>query len=189
MSELAFQTQRTFRVLMDAMARPGTIRMLQSADAPSPLMPATAAVIASIADYETPLWLDAGFSDAPAVTEWIRLATGARIVQDPREATFALISTTHALPDFGIFAQGSEEYPDCSTTLIVQVARFGGELMSLTGPGIRDTGSLAVESLPEDFNARWANNRALFPRGVDVILVAGTDIAALPRTVQITRSV
>jgi len=42
--------------------------------------------------------------------------------------------------------------------------------------------------LPDDFTARWANNRALFPRGVDVILVAGTDIAALPRTVHITRS-
>ena len=188
MSELAFQTQSTFRALMDATARPGTIRMLQGTDAPPPLMPATAAVISSLADYETPLWLDPVFSVAPAVTEWIRFTTGARIVQDPRDAAFALISSAHALPDFGVFAQGSEEYPDCSTTLIVQVARFDGEVMSLSGPGIRECGRLAVENLPEDFAARWANNRALFPRGVDVILVAGSDIAALPRTVHVTRS-
>lgn len=187
MSELAFQTQRTFRALMDATARPGTIRMLQGTDAPPPLMPATAAVVASLADYETPLWLDAGFSEAPAVTEWIRFTTGARIVQDAREAAFALVSSMRLLPDFGMFAQGSEEYPEWSTTLIVQVARFDGEVISLCGPGIKDTDNLAVESLPGDFIVRWANNRALFPRGVDVILVAGTDIAALPRAVQITR--
>ncbi|HEV2631044.1 MAG TPA: phosphonate C-P lyase system protein PhnH [Pseudolabrys sp.] len=188
MSELVFQTQDTFRALMDATARPGTIRMLQGAHAPPPLMPVTAAVISSLADYETPLWLDAGFSDAPAVLDWIRFTAGARIVEDPREAAFALISSARVLPDFGVFAQGSEEYPDCSTTLIVQLPQFKGEVISLCGPGIRDTGSLAVASLPDDFTARWANNRALFPRGVDVILVAGTDIAALPRTVHITRS-
>jgi len=111
MSELVFQTQDTFRALMDATARPGTIRMLQGAHAPPPLMPATAAVISSLADYETPLWLDAGFSDAPAVLDWIRFTAGAHIVEDPREAAFALISSARVLPDFGVFAQGSEEYP------------------------------------------------------------------------------
>ena len=188
MSELAFQTQSTFRALMDATARPGTIKSLRGADAPPPLMPATAAVISSLADFETPIWLDGGFGNAPRVAEWIRFSAGARIVQDPRQAAFALISDAHALPDFAVFEQGSEEYPDCSTTVIVQVARFAGETYSLSGPGNRNAVTLPVETLPDDFTARWADNRGLFPRGLDVILVAGGEIAALPRTIHMTRS-
>jgi alpha-D-ribose 1-methylphosphonate 5-triphosphate synthase subunit PhnH len=42
-----------------------------------------------------------------------------------------------------------------------------------------------VSGLPDGFAARWAANRAAFPRGVDVILCAGRDVAALPRTTAI----
>ena len=40
---------------------------------------------------------------------------------------------------------------------------------------------LAYEADPAGFAARWAANRALFPRGVDLVLCAGRDLAALPR--------
>jgi alpha-D-ribose 1-methylphosphonate 5-triphosphate synthase subunit PhnH len=33
-----------------------------------------------------------------------------------------------------------------------------------------------------------AANRALFPRGVDIVLTCGRRLAALPRSVQLTRS-
>jgi alpha-D-ribose 1-methylphosphonate 5-triphosphate synthase subunit PhnH len=39
--------------------------------------------------------------------------------------------------------------------------------------------------LPPDFPARLAANHALFPRGVDVILVSPTAVAALPRSVSV----
>jgi len=42
-----------------------------------------------------------------------------------------------------------------------------------------------VAGLPPGFLAEWEANRALFPRGVDVILCAGDHLAALPRTVRI----
>ena len=41
---------------------------------------------------------------------------------------------------------------------------------------------IAPKGLPDGFLAMRAANRPLFPRGVDVILVAGADILALPRT-------
>jgi len=44
---------------------------------------------------------------------------------------------------------------------------------------------LEIDGLPADFAARWAANHALFPRGVDVILCAGTSVAALPRSVTV----
>jgi alpha-D-ribose 1-methylphosphonate 5-triphosphate synthase subunit PhnH len=43
--------------------------------------------------------------------------------------------------------------------------------------------SFSAQPLPPDFQARLAANRALFPRGVDLILVSPDAVAALPRSV------
>ena len=184
---LAFDSQSAFRALMDATARPGSIKTLRGNTAPAPLMPATAAVIASLADYETPVWLDAALRDAPTAVDWIRFTTGAPLIDDPGQAAFALIADARSLPDFGHFALGSEEYPDRAATLVVQIERFAGEAFSLSGPGLKDAQILAAEPLPGDFAERCAANRELFPRGVDLILVAGDAITALPRSVRISR--
>jgi alpha-D-ribose 1-methylphosphonate 5-triphosphate synthase subunit PhnH len=181
----AFASQGAFRAVMEAFARPGEIRTLDEVAAPAPLAPATAALVQALADYETPVWLDAAFTAVPAVAAWVRFQTGAPIVQDAREAAFALIADPLALPDCDTFALGSEDYPDRSTTLIVQIARFEGPALTLSGPGIKGTRSLAATPLPTDFAERLRANRELFPRGVDLVLVAGAQVAALPRSVRV----
>jgi len=181
----AYASQAAFRALMDCMARPGTLRTLKGHDAPAPFAPATAALIKYLADYETPLWLDPAFAAEPKVVDWIRFHTGAPVTSRPHEAAFALIADARALPDFAQFAQGTAEYPDRSTTLLVQVDDFSGRPLTLRGPGVKTTHDFAASPLPADFTARMAENRALFPRGVDLVLVAGRDIAALPRSVTV----
>jgi len=181
------QNQATFRAVMDAMARPGEIMTLGHVDAPSPLAAGTAAIVRSLADYETPVWLDDALAAEPAVAAWIRFQTGAPLVADPQQATFALVGNADDLPDFAAFSPGNAGYPDRSTTVIVQIERFTGAAFSLTGPGIRTERSLAAESLPDDFAERCAANAALFPCGIDLVLVAGDRLAALPRTVRVTR--
>jgi alpha-D-ribose 1-methylphosphonate 5-triphosphate synthase subunit PhnH len=181
------ENQATFRTLMDAMARPGEIRVLGDLDAPAPLAAGTAAIVHSLADYETPVWLDDALAAETAVAAWIRFHTGAPVVADPRQATFALVGNANALPDFALFSPGNADYPDRSTTVVVQVERFAGGAHSLAGPGIQTERTLAAEPLPDDFAGRWAANRALFPCGVDLVLVAGTNVAALPRTVRVAR--
>jgi alpha-D-ribose 1-methylphosphonate 5-triphosphate synthase subunit PhnH len=47
--------------------------------------------------------------------------------------------------------------------------------------------SFSAQPQPPDFPNRIAANRALFPRGVDVILVSPDAVAALPRSVAATR--
>ena len=182
--DMAFASQATFRALMDCMARPGEIRKLDGAEAPAPMTPATAALVRHLADYETPIWLDSECAAHPAIAAWIRFHTGAPIATSPSEAAFALVADASALPAFMQFAQGSEEYPDRSTTIIAQVARFAGRSFVLQGPGIRTTRALAAEPLPGDFPQRLSDNRDLFPRGIDLVLAAGHDIAALPRSVR-----
>jgi alpha-D-ribose 1-methylphosphonate 5-triphosphate synthase subunit PhnH len=181
------ENQATFRALMDAMARPGNIKELERIDAPAPLAAGTAAIVRSLTDYETPVWLDDALAAEPAVAAWIRFQTGAPIAADPRQATFALVGNANALSDFTTFSPGNADYPDRSPTLIVQVERFAGAAYSLTGPGIRTEQTLCAEPLPDDFAARWAANGALFPCGIDLVLVAGTNIAAWPRTVRVMR--
>jgi alpha-D-ribose 1-methylphosphonate 5-triphosphate synthase subunit PhnH len=183
--DAAFASQAAFRAAMDCIARPGETRTLDGVTAPAPLAPATAALVKSLADYDSPIWLDAGFAAVPAVADWIRFQTGAPMVTDPRDAAFALIGDAQAMPDFTSFAQGNEEYPDRSTTLMIQIEAFTGPRFTLTGPGIRTTRPFSAKPLPNDFAARMAGNRELFPRGIDLIFVAGRMIAALPRSVRI----
>ena len=185
----AFASQAAFRALMEAFARPGEIRTVHCTGTPAPLAQATAALVQSLADYETPVWLDRKLAAVPAVAEWIRFRTSAPIVEDKRQAAFALVHDVHAMPDFTQFTLGSEEYPDRSTTLIVQIERFEGERYGLTGPGVKGRRELAAQPLPDDFAARFAANRELFPRGVDVVLVADDRIAALPRSVRLVRGI
>lgn len=181
----AYASQAAFRALMECTARPGQIRSLHGVDAPVPFAPATAALIKSLADYETPLWLDATFAAAPATADWIRFHTGAPVASAPAAAAFALIGDARALTDFAQFAQGTSEYPDRSTTVIVQIDAFAGDALTLKGPGIRTTQAFAAAPLPANFAAQMKLNRALFPRGIDLVFVAGEEIAALPRSVMI----
>jgi alpha-D-ribose 1-methylphosphonate 5-triphosphate synthase subunit PhnH len=183
--------QQTFRAVMNAMARPGTLQPVDGlAEAPAPLSPVAGAVAVALADYETPLWLDTPLAAAPEVAAWLAFHTGARTGAAPAEAAFALAAAPAGLPDLAGFALGSDIYPDRSTTLILQVDDFTADGAStrlhLAGPGIRGHATLAVAGLPADIVARLAANQALFPRGVDLILAGPAAVAALPRTTRVT---
>lgn len=185
--EPVLASQRVFRAVMDAFARPGKIKPLPPApDPPSPLSATAAALASALLDYETPVWLDPALSRAPDMAEWLRFHTGARVTGDPELAAFAFIAdTAQALP-FDAFSLGTAEYPDRSTTIVLEVEAFGdGRSLSLCGPGIADVVSLSATPLPPDLGGRLASNRALFPRGVDLILVSPDSLVALPRSVRV----
>jgi alpha-D-ribose 1-methylphosphonate 5-triphosphate synthase subunit PhnH len=186
-AEPVLAAQATFRVVMDAMARPGTIRRLAGVPAPAPLSPSAAAVALTLLDYETPFWLDAPLAQAGEVARFICFHTGARVTADPADAAFAFVATPAAAPPFASFAQGSLEYPDRSTTLVLQVAHLAeGEGLVLRGPGIAETRRLAASPIPADFLDQLADNRARFPRGVDIVLAASDAVAGLPRSLHVT---
>ncbi|MGK6314518.1 phosphonate C-P lyase system protein PhnH [Neorhizobium sp. DT-125] len=181
-----FESQSVFRMLMDGMARPGTIRTVApDAGQPEPLGGAAGAIALTLCDHETPVWLSAGLAKS-AAGEWIGFHTGAPITREKAEARFAFVEAGAALVSFGLFAAGTQEYPDRSTTLVIEIAALGeGQALTLTGPGIQQATTVEVKGLPEVFPRLWADNRALFPRGVDVILTAGKNLLCLPRTTRI----
>ena len=83
-----------------------------------------AAIAFALFDHDTPVWLDAALAAAPDVAAWLRFRTGAPIVTDQAAAAFALVSEPARLPPFDEFNLGTAEYPDRSTTIILQVAGF-----------------------------------------------------------------
>jgi len=185
-AEPVLAAQATFRAVMDAMARPGAVCRLGGIDAPAPLSPVAAAIALTLVDYETPCWLDAPLAASPEVARFISFHTGARLTADLAEAAFAFVAAPAVMPPFAMFAQGSAEYPDRSTTLVLQVAHLAeGEGMMLRGPGIAGARRLAASPLPADFLARLADNRAQFPRGVDILLAANDGVAGLPRSLHV----
>lgn len=176
-----FGAQEAFRALMEAMARPGRVQRCDALpDLPEALAPSAAAALLALADAETPVWTDA----TGEAREWIAFHTGAPLVADVGKAQFLL--ATGAMPQLSALDAGTDETPQDSATLILQLdALSEGTGWRLTGPGIEHEHRLAAAGLPGDFAAQWAANRKGFPCGVDLILCAGARLAGLPRTTQI----
>ncbi|NDV88544.1 phosphonate C-P lyase system protein PhnH [Aurantimonas aggregata] len=181
-----FDAQAAFSAIMGAFARPGTIVDLAGlAQPPAPVPPAAGAFLAALADYDTPVWLDDA-AKATGIADWLIFHTGAAIVADPAAASFALICEPSALPSLSRFAVGTADFPDRSATLILCLPDLrGGPTLLLTGPGIETEAFASPRGLPASFLSDWADNRGLYPCGIDVLLVAGAEALGLPRTTQI----
>ena len=171
--------QACFRAILGAMARPGSLHRLPlGLTPPGPLDPATAAVLLTLLDGEASLAVTPAFRPA---APWIGFHCGIAVTAGA--AGFVLAD---ALPDLATLDAGSDECPEASTTVILQVPALGsGTGYVLAGPGLEHPTAFAAGGLPADFVALWAANHGLYPRGVDLILCAGETIAALPRTTRI----
>ena len=188
-ADKVLSAQSTFRSVMDAMARPGSVqRIASAAGTPPVMMRGTAAIALTLFDHDTPIWLDSTMSATPDVGKWLKFHTSAPVVMDSSIASFALVGDPKNLPALDCFAFGSSEYPDRSTTLILQVESLtSGPAMELQGPGIDGTAVLRASIQPRDLFERLSINAALFPRGIDVVLVHGDCIVAIPRTTRLVR--
>lgn len=181
-----FDGQRCFRAVMNAMAHPAKIMPVDGvAEPPAPLSPVAAAVAITLFDRDTPIWLDPPLAESPDVRGWLTFHTGAPVITELAEAAFAVTANVPQTPALIAFAQGSDRYPDRSTTLVLQVDTLDHNGPWLTGPGIPGSSRLGFTPIPPKFWNNFASNRALFPRGVDVVLVGPQCLAALPRSTRV----
>ncbi|MGQ0565662.1 MAG: phosphonate C-P lyase system protein PhnH [Gemmobacter sp.] len=171
------QSAHAFRHILEAMARPGTIRTVTGAAPPAPLSVAAGVALLTMVDGTTPLHL-AGAADCRAVRDWIAFHIGAPLVA-AEDADFA-VGTWDALQPVTRFRIGQPDYPDRSATLIVELDRLTNHGPCLTGPGIA-TGTWL--SLPE--TAAFRANRAPFPLGFDCLFTCGDRLAGLPRSTRV----
>jgi alpha-D-ribose 1-methylphosphonate 5-triphosphate synthase subunit PhnH len=178
-------SQRVFRAVLDAMSRPGSIVSVALAPlGPSPLSLAATALLLTLADRDTPVWLGADI-DTPALRDFLRFHAGCPIVAEVANAAFAMASARHLPPLDGLNI-GTDAYPDRAATLIVDVPALDDGLATLwRGPGIESAQPVAIAGIDAGFWPAWSLNHALYPCGVDIVFTAGNRLCALPRSVAV----
>ncbi len=177
-SDPAPQSARAFREVLQALSRPGQPREIAGAVPPQPLSTAGGTVALVLLDRTTPVLL-AGAHDCEALRDWLTFHTGAPLTANPAEAAFAIGDWEALRPLFVDFPLGTAEYPDRSTTLIVD-GPHPGQPVTLSGPGLAEPLPFA---LPEP--ALLIENTAHFPLGLDLFFTEAAQVTGLPRSTRI----
>lgn len=183
-SNPVMDSQQAFRKILDAISHPGRIVTFENApEGPQALSSAATSVCLALVDFETPVWFD---SKAHQTADFFKFHCGCPIAELSKDAVFALVADAAKLTDLEVFNLGSNDYPDRSSTVIIDVSGFSNqEGITLRGPGIEHTSQLYVDGVNKGFWEQVQANHSLFPRGIDILLTSGNQLVALPRTTQI----
>lgn len=191
--------QQTFRALLGAMAEPGRVHALPGAAiaglAPAdaelrpPLDIALAATLLTLLDADTPVHL-AGALDTDDTRAWLRFHTGTSASSQAAAMTAARACDVDAAL-WNALDPGTDEAPQSGATLFVEVQALSDQpledavALKLRGAGIETSRDLAVAGLPAAF-WRWRTAlRSELPRGVDLVLLCGARLAAIPRSTHV----
>lgn len=184
-NDLVHDSQSTFRVLLNALSRPGTMNQVTlQLTPPSSLNSACAAACLTLLDLETRVWLQPELDEE--VKNWLLFHTGCRFTEDASQADFAVISNINNIPDLSQFKQGSLVYPEDSTTLLIQVETFDEKTLQnsvpiLAGAGINEQITMPI-NLPDIFWQQWQQNHNSYPQGIDIYFFNRDKVIGLPRT-------
>ena len=188
------QSQVVFRSALDAMARPGTSIYLAAASlvsASTPGSAAAASVLLALLDQDCTLWLSPTLAAGPAAA-WLRFHTGCQLEGDCSKADFVWAASIAELPPLKRLKQGSAEYPDQSTSCVIDVNGWhaGGvsdaDAVALRGPGVRDVLTLSVDGMDASFVQQHHAMQEHAPCGVDIFFCSGDALMGFPRSVRLS---
>lgn len=180
-----YDTQKIYRQMLDAMARPGKICLLPELrlTPAAGLSKAAAGVAFTLLDSETSV---AVLPQNDFWLEYIRLNTGAKAAP-LAQAEFIIVSGRHGLQQIMEINRGNLLSPETGSTLIILVDRVAadgpGTCLTLTGPGINRQIQLVITGINPANLERIIDLNQEFPLGVDVFFTdeAG-NLAAIPRS-------
>lgn len=180
------ESAEAFRAILEALSEPGTIVAFQPRLAPpAPLAATTAAVILTLMDADTPLYLDPALA-RPEVLAWLRFHAGVPMATTPETAMFVVLGEPDQFTAYERLAIGTPDYPDRSATLILQIGRVDAVRgVRLTGPGIAGEARLATDPPLRGLWPVLQANHALYPLGFDCLFAADRALAGLPRSTRI----
>jgi phosphonate C-P lyase system protein PhnH len=171
-------TQQTFRLLMQAMSRPGTIHQLEQMEHRMPYI----SVLLTLLDHEVTFAVVGMGIDC----EHITMATGARKAP-VEEADYVIIDGGDSAGAVIRAKRGDFRYPEEGATLIYHVKSLQGSDtgVCLMGPGILRQQHIVMDGLSSHEVADIATANAGFPTGIDCIFVDdAARVTAVPRSVR-----
>jgi len=165
--------QKMFRLLLEAMSRPGSLQQLPPALHDTP---ANTALLATLLDAEVTL---SDRHQQLSSSDWQLLQARPA---EPCSADYILCDG-NKVPDFEP-CLGTLSSPDESATLIIQVGclQAGDIHLKLQGPGIQGSRDVRMAGLKSAWLTRRQHWVGAFPLGVDIFLVDNNQLLALPRT-------
>jgi len=184
--------QRTFRLLLEALARPGGVQALSDRmpDVPPGLDPYVALVAFTLLDQEVRFATSGPAAERLAA--YIARRTGARPAP-PEEAGFLFANGDDAAAPLAQLPVGSLEFPEQGATAVLTVERLSatggdgsGPVMTLSGPGIAATARVHVQGLAPAAVRTFIELNREYPVGVDAFLIdLRGRVIGLPRTARI----
>ncbi len=176
--------QFSFRRILKALSEPGSKVTLPTMPGFGVLGSASACVLLTLIDHDTPLWIGPQLNDE-ALRQNLRFHTGAMLTEDPRHVSFALAEGSLDSATLLAFPCGDEMSPELATSVIVQVESLeGGKPLRLCGPGI-ERDCIISPQLPDSVYQYLHNRPHRFPLGLDFMFTCGEQLLALPRTTRV----
>jgi alpha-D-ribose 1-methylphosphonate 5-triphosphate synthase subunit PhnH len=181
-----FDAQKHYRLLLDAMARPGKINTLPHMSlTPPPGLSATAALIGfALLDADVSFCIE---DEDPTMTRYLAVNTSAR-PRETQQADFVFAGGLASPELVTRMKKGTLSYPDDGATLILDVESLGvdGQPITLTGPGVAGERTLQVNGLNTALLTALQECNTEFPLGIDLILTdPDFHIACIPRSSKI----
>lgn len=179
--DTVFDSQRVFRVLLQAAAQPGKLFTL-----PPFACGSLEAVARTLLDHEVTFC--AIGEQAVEVKKHLSRLTGAQ-VSPIEEADFAMVFGGDSEGEALKLGRGTLERPEMGATAIYTVeelSNVGTLVLELSGPGVPTTRTLGVEGIAEAEAEAIRETRRDYPLGVDVYLIDGAGrVAGLPRSTRL----
>lgn len=181
--------QAVFRSVLEALSRPGRLQTLEASDglqAPAPLSRGLTALLLTLLDTETSLHLSGPLA-SDAAWMYCRFHTGVQRAGETTQADFVATQAAHAQLDN--LRLGDDDAPQQGATLVIDTGSLAlerGVGLKLSGPGIEHVQRMGLCGLPMAFWQQRIAMQPLFPRGVDLLLVCGSQLIGVPRSTVIT---
>jgi len=185
--ETVFRTQLHFRIVMDAMAHPGIIKQIPTADGPrvDGLNPGSVMIAFALLNSDVSFFVS---ESDDVVSHFIASHTGAK----PTSVEMAdyIFTEGDAINDLMVKAKkGNLSYPENSATFIVDVEQmnsilFEGALkVALTGPGVEKENVVYIRGMAPEILTLMGLQNEEFPLGVDMMVVDEEgQIICIPRS-------
>lgn len=185
-----FDAQLHFRLIMDSMARPGKINVLNGVaiHPPAGLNRASAHIGLALLNADVSYFV----SRNPAEIASYFVVNTASAATDAAAADFLFLTGTDDVQWLEEAKIGTLTYPDTSAFVVLDVATLSDEplpglRLTLRGPGVKGEKEVYASGLTSALLDTLRTKNAEYPLGIDVILTdTGDRILCLPRTTKIS---
>ena len=185
-----FDAQHHFRIILDGMARPGKIKVLDEMDIQPPAGLNQASAIIAMALLNTDATFYAEGENSVEIESYIALNTAAQPVS-VGEADFIFIAGTYNAEIIFEAKTGTLPYPEESATFVLDVQEISAApkddvvMLTMKGPGIESETIVYIKGINAEILEGAREQNLEFPLGIDLIITDRQNkLMCIPRSNQ-----